>query len=324
MRSFNEISRIVNQAIENLDWSMEPKGLYAPIEYILSLGGKRIRPAMTLMAAELFDGILEEALAPALGIEIFHNFTLLHDDIMDKAPIRRGKPTVHIKWNDNTAILSGDVMQIAAYQFIAKCPPAKLPEVLSLFSTTAAEICEGQQYDMDFENRMDVSEEEYLNMIRLKTAVLLGCSLKTGAVLAGASSENSGNLYEFGINLGLAFQLMDDLLDVYGDSKTFGKQVGGDILANKKTFMLIKALEKAEGKLKDELNECLALKEFDPVVKVKQVTEIYNQLEIKAACEEKMNEYYLKATKNLEAVDIHWEKKKELTILADTLMNRNS
>lgn len=324
MRKFAEISNIVNDAFLQIDWNIQPEGLYKPIGYILSLGGKRIRPALALMATELFDGNIDSVLKPAMGVEIFHNFTLLHDDIMDKAPIRRAKPTVHVKWNDNTAILSGDVMQIIAYQYIAKTPVRVLPEVLNLFSVTAAAICEGQQYDMDFENRTDVSVEEYIEMIRLKTAVLLGCSLKIGAVIANAPSKDADLLYDFGINLGLAFQLKDDLLDVYGNPDTFGKQVGGDIISNKKTYMLISALDLAKNEDKSELNYWLGIDEFDVSEKVKKVTQIYNRLNIRAICEEKMNEYFKNATKCLDEVDVPSEKKKELTILANSLMNRIS
>ncbi len=324
MKKFTEISTLVQEAFTQIDWNIQPLGLYEPIEYILALGGKRIRPALTLMAVDLFDGNIQQALKPAMGVEIFHNFTLLHDDIMDKAPIRRAQPTVHVKWNDNTAILSGDVMQIIAYQYIAQSPVYVLPEVLNLFSKTAAEICEGQQYDMDFESRNKVGAEEYLEMIRLKTAVLLACSLKIGAIIAHAPSKDANLLYDFGINLGLAFQLKDDLLDVYGDPKTFGKQVGGDIISNKKTYMLIKALELAVNDDKLELDFWLGLDEFDVTEKIKKVTEIYDHLNIRTICEEKMNEYYKNATKCLNEVDLSSEKKKELTILADSLMNRIS
>lgn len=324
MKTFAELSKVVNDSFDQADWNKQPKGLYEPIEYILALGGKRIRPILTLMASDLFDGDIQQALKPAMGVEIFHNFTLLHDDIMDKAPIRRSKPTVHVKWNDNTAILSGDVMQIIAYQYIAKTPVEVLSKVLEVFSITAAEICEGQQYDMDFENRNDVSAPEYIEMIKLKTAVLLGCSLKIGALIANAPSKDADLLYDFGINLGLAFQLKDDLLDVYGNPETFGKQVGGDIISNKKTYMLIKAMESAKDDDLTELNYWLSLDEFDVTEKVKTVTEIYDRLNIKSVCENKMNEYYEIATKSLDLVDLSSDKKKELSILADSLMYRIS
>lgn len=254
MKKFHDILRIVNTSLEELSWEREPQGLYAPIAYTLSLGGKRVRPALTLMACNLFSDDLTPAIQPALGIEIFHNFTLLHDDIMDKADIRRGKPTVHKYWNENTAILSGDIMQILAYVLISEAPAAHLKKVLDVFSRTAIEVCEGQQYDMDFENRETVDADAYLEMIRLKTAVLLGCSLYIGAIIGGANENDARNLYQFGVNIGIAFQLKDDLLDVYGNEENFGKKVGGDILCNKKTFLLIHAKKLAEGKIKLELN----------------------------------------------------------------------
>ncbi|MDD3079408.1 MAG: polyprenyl synthetase family protein [Paludibacter sp.] len=323
MKTFNEITTLVSDEIKQLDWTMEPSGLYAPIAYVLSLGGKRIRPALTLMSCNLFSDNLEQAIAPALGLEVFHNFTLLHDDIMDRADIRRGRPTVHKKWNDNTAILSGDVMQIVAYQLIGRTPQQYLPEVLSLFSKTAVEICEGQQYDVDFENRNDVSAEEYLEMIRLKTAVLLGCSLKTGAIIGGASMEDAQELYDFGINIGLAFQLKDDLLDVYGDEKTFGKKIGGDILCNKKTYLLISAIKEARGKQLSDLQFWLQTNDGNPEEKINAVTNLYNLLKVKKICEDKMSFFYEKAIANLEKVSISGNKKQELRNLAQKLMSRN-
>ena len=257
MKTFDEITQHISTEIDQLNWNKEPRELYEPIDYVLSMGGKRIRPALTLMASNLYQDDVQSAINTALGIEVFHNFTLLHDDIMDRADVRRGRPTVHKKWNDNTAILSGDVMQIAAYQLIAKTPAHCLKQVLDLFSQTAAEICEGQQYDVVFENCDIVKADEYLEMIRLKTAVLLGCALKCGALIGGAGEEDAQNLYDFGINIGLAFQLKDDLLDVYGDEATFGKKIGGDILCNKKTYLLIHALKLAIGDTKEELKKWL-------------------------------------------------------------------
>lgn len=323
MRSFKEITQLVSAEMEKLNWQMQPQGLYEPINYVLALGGKRIRPALTLMACNLFNEYIDEAIAPALGIEVFHNFTLLHDDIMDRADIRRGRPTVHKKWNDNTAILSGDVMQIAAYQLIAKTPTAYLKPVLDLFSATAREICEGQQYDVDFETRNDVTAEEYLEMIRLKTAVLLACSLKTGALIGGATAIDADELYEFGINLGLAFQLKDDLLDVYGDEATFGKKIGGDILCNKKTYMLISALDRAEGADFDKLNYYLKKSYQQPEDKINQVTEMYNKLGVKKICEDKMIFYFDKAIANLNKTQVDEAKKHELRNLAEKLLARN-
>jgi geranylgeranyl diphosphate synthase type II len=324
MKTFNEITQIVTTELEKVSWEKEPKGLYAPIGYVLSMGGKRIRPALTLMACNLYQEDVLPAVNTALGIEIFHNFTLLHDDIMDRADVRRGKPTVHKKWNDNTAILSGDVMQTAAYQFIAQTPADCLKPVLDLFSQTAAEICEGQQYDVDFETRNDVQAEEYLEMIRLKTAVLLGCSLKSGALIGGAGEEDAQNLYDFGIHIGLAFQLKDDLLDVYGDEATFGKKIGGDILCNKKTYLLIHALELAQGEDAEELQKWLNTNdESFQNQKISAVTELYNKLGVKTICEDKMSDFYTKAIANLEKVAVSDNKKQELRKLAANLMSRN-
>jgi geranylgeranyl diphosphate synthase type II len=288
------------------------------------LGGKRIRPALVLMAYNLYREDVEKAIRPAIGLEVFHNFTLLHDDLMDQADKRRNKPTVHKVWNANTAILSGDAMLIAAYQLIGETAPEHLKEVLDLFTRTALEICGGQQYDMEFESRMDVSEEEYLEMIRLKTAVLLACSLKTGAILGGASREDAENLYRFGINIGLAFQLQDDLLDVYGDTKTFGKNIGGDILCNKKTFLLINALRRAEGEQKAQLEHWIARKDFDAAEKIAAVTNIYNVLGLKELSEAKMQTYYAEGMKNLAALSVSEERLAVLKEVTSRLMFRQS
>jgi geranylgeranyl diphosphate synthase type II len=324
MKTFDEITQLVSSELEKINWTKEPRGLYEPIGYVLSMGGKRIRPALAVMACNLFSEDLTPAIQPALGLEVFHNFTLLHDDIMDRADVRRGRPTVHKKWNDNTAILSGDVMQIASYQLIGNTPAEFLKPVLDLFSQTAAEICEGQQFDVDFENRDEVKAEEYLEMIRLKTAVLLGCSLKTGAWIGGAGEEDAQNLYDFGINIGLAFQLKDDLLDVYGDEATFGKKIGGDILCNKKTFMLINALKFANGNDAAELKKWLKISDENlSNDKISAVTSLFNRLGIKAICEDKMRFFYTKAIANLENVKVLDNKKQELRKLADKLMFRN-
>lgn len=323
MKSFEEILSIVNAAIEKLDWNRQPIGLYQPIGYTLGMGGKRIRPALTLMACDLFNSNLDSVIKPALGLEIFHNFTLLHDDIMDKAILRRGKPTVHVKWDESTAILSGDAMQIIAYEFISQTPEQHLKKVLDIFSKTAIQICEGQQYDMEFETREEVTSEEYLEMIRLKTAVLLGFALQVGAIVGGATDEDAGHLYEFGINIGLAFQLKDDLLDVYGNQVSFGKQVGGDILCNKKTYLLIHAKKLAEGNLKSTLDFWLNQSTSDSKKKIQEVTAIYNQLEVKKICEEAMNLYYEKAIAFLEQVAVSSNKKQVLRKLAEDLMFRN-
>ena len=323
MHSYDTISALVNSAIQQIKWQKEPAGLYDPIYYTMVQGGKRIRPVLTLMACNLFNDNIEPAIKPAIGIEVFHNFTLLHDDIMDKAAIRRGKPTVHVKWGENTAILSGDVMQIMAYELLLEAPTSYLKKVLHLFTKTAAEICEGQQYDMEFEQREDVLPEEYLEMIRLKTAVLLGCSLKTGAIIGGATKEDANRLYDFGINIGIAFQLKDDLLDVYGNTEKFGKQVGGDILCNKKTYLFIHAKKTAQGEIQKKLNYWLNISNPEPSKKIHEVTEIYNQLGVKKICEEAMNIYYEKAIANLEKVSVSSNKKQELRKLAEKLMFRN-
>ena len=324
MKTFDEVTQLIASEIDQINWNKEPQGLYEPIGYVLSLGGKRIRPALTLMACNLFSDNVQQAVNSALGLEIFHNFTLLHDDIMDRADVRRGRPTVHKKWDDNTAILSGDVMQIASYQFITKTPEKYLKKSLDLFSKTAAEICEGQQYDVDFENRDSVKAEEYLEMIRLKTAVLLGAALQIGAWIGGAGEEDAQLLYDFGINIGLAFQLKDDLLDVYGDEATFGKKIGGDILCNKKTYLLIHALELAKGKDADELQKWLkSTDENLSQEKISAITSLYNRLGVKTICEDKMQLFYTKSIANLEKVTVFNNKKQELRKLADKLMFRN-
>ena len=324
MLSFKEIQEKIEREIGQLEFDCPPKSLYEPITYILSLGGKRIRPALVLMAYNLYREDVEKVIRPAIGLEVFHNFTLLHDDLMDQADKRRNKPTVHKVWNANTAILSGDAMLIAAYQLIGETAPEHLKEVLDLFTRTALEICGGQQYDMEFESRMDVSEEEYLEMIRLKTAVLLACSLKTGAILGGASREDAENLYRFGINIGLAFQLQDDLLDVYGDTKTFGKNIGGDILCNKKTFLLINALRRAEGEQKAQLEHWIARKDFDAAEKIAAVTNIYNVLDLKELSEAKMQTYYAEGMKNLAALSVSEERLAVLKEVTSRLMFRQS
>ena len=286
------------------------------------MGGKRIRPVLMLMAYNLYKEDLARIYGPATGIEVYHNYTLLHDDLMDRADRRRGKETVHKVWNDNTAILSGDAMLVLAYRFMAQCPVDCLKEVMELFSLTALEICEGQQMDMEFELRKDVREEEYLEMIRLKTGVLLAASLKIGALLGGASAEDAGHLYDFGMNLGVAFQLKDDLLDVYGDVAVFGKNIGGDILCNKKTYMLIKAFEHADDIQLQELNAWIDAKSFEPAEKIAAVTGLYDQIGIKEICERKMAEYSERAMVNLSAVKVPDEKKAELENLMKNLMHR--
>lgn len=279
-----------------------PRELYEPITYIMSLGGKRIRPLLSLLAYGLYGKNPEEILSQAAAVEVFHNFTLMHDDIMDQAPLRRGKATVHEKWNANIAILSGDVMLVQAYDLLLGTDPKLLPEVIRLFNKTAAEVCEGQQLDMNFEAYETVHEDEYINMIRLKTAVLLGFALQLGAILAGAEKGDADKLYEFGVDIGVGFQLKDDLLDVFADQAKFGKQVGGDIISNKKTFLLIKALELAKGKDADELNHWLSLKEFDKGEKVATVRALYEKLGIKSLTETKMKSYFDAGFAQLEGI----------------------
>ena len=304
--------------------SVQPESLFEPPRYVFSLGGKRIRPVLTLMAVELSNKNSDIALNAALAIEIFHNFSLLHDDLMDNADIRRGNPTVHKKWNANTAILSGDAMVIEAYKYIAKVPTQHLSEVLDLFSDTAMDICVGQQYDMDFEKRNDVKEAEYLEMILKKTAVLIGCSLKMGAILSDADKSDAEALYQFGINLGLAFQLKDDLLDVYGDPKRFGKNIGGDIISNKKTYLLIKALRNSNPGQRDELDKWITIKEFDPNEKIEAVKKIYDELNLKVISENLIEKYYLASLENLSSVSVSSDRKRELIELSENLMYRDS
>jgi len=320
--TFDEVLEIVNSNIDKIKYNHNPETLFEPITYILSLGGKRLRPALALMSYNLYKDDLDKIMPVALAIEVFHNFTLLHDDLMDRADMRRGKPTVHIKWNDNTAVLSGDAMLIEAYKEIAKVESKFLHEALDLFSVTATEICCGQQLDMEFENRMDVTIPEYIEMIRLKTAVLLACALKEGAIIGGASDSDANHLYDFGINVGLGFQLKDDLLDVYGDSESFGKKIGGDILCNKKTYLLINALSKDS--TKEELMSWINRTDFNEKEKIEAVTNIYNSMDLKQKSESLINDYYKKAIECLNKVDIEAEKKQELYKLAENLMSRIS
>lgn len=320
--TFTEILDKINKEVESLKFECKPYSLFEPIEYILEIGGKRVRPVLAVMAYNLYKEDIYKSMPIALAIEIFHNFTLLHDDLMDKADKRRGKPTVHIKWSDNTAVLSGDAMLIEAYREIAKSPTEYLPEILQLFSDTATEICCGQQFDMEFEQRMDVTENDYLEMIRLKTAVLLGCALKCGAIAGGASKEDSDALYNFGINIGLAFQLMDDLLDVYGNPETFGKRIGGDILCNKKTYLQITTLKHPD--TKSEMLDWINKDVYDDEEKIEAVTALYNKLNLKKVSEDMIESYYKKGITDLEKVQIDESKKTELKKLAENLLTRKS
>ncbi len=322
MQTFEQILQRIETEISQLQFSHPPQSLYDPITYILSLGGKRIRPALTLLACNIYNDEIGKAVVPALGMEVFHNFTLLHDDLMDNADKRRNKPTVHTVWDANTAILSGDAMLIVAYQLIGQTEPAYLKDILPLFTQTALEICEGQQYDMEFESRADVSQEEYLEMIRLKTAVLLACCLKSGAILGGAPEADADHLYGFGIHIGLAFQLQDDLLDVYGDTRVFGKNIGGDILCNKKTFLLIEALERSSVSQKETLTSWMSQPNFDPKEKIVAFTGIYNDLHIKEYTEAKMDEHYDLAFQHLDALQVSPEKTAELRAVCNNLMHR--
>lgn len=324
MYNAKELLEKVNLWLEKCDVKKGPDGLYAPISYVLSLGGKRIRPVMVLMAYNLYKDDVEKAIMPALGLETYHNFTLLHDDLMDRADVRRGKATVHKKWNDNTAILSGDNMLVMAMQRVAMCDVQYLPEIISLFTKTAIEIDEGQQYDMDFETRNDVTEAEYLEMIRLKTSVLLACALKMGAILGGAPAADAESLYGFGEKIGLAFQLQDDFLDVYGDFETFGKKIGGDIMCNKKTYMLINAQLRAQGTQAEELSGWIQKVDADPEEKVPAVTRIYTELGIPELCQQRINEYFDEALACLDRVQLPAERKQMLRNLALQLLNRKS
>lgn len=314
--------RIIEDGISNLDVKQQPAELYEPIHYIMQLGGKRMRPLLTLLAYELYKSDVESIVKYALAVEVFHNFTLMHDDIMDQAPIRRGKATVHEKWNNNVAILSGDVMLVKAYALLSDLKGEKLSEVLQSFNVCAAQVCEGQQMDMNFESQEGVEEAAYIAMITLKTAVLLGFSLELGAILGEASLKDRQLLKHFGENIGIGFQLKDDLLDVYADHQKFGKQVGGDIIANKKTFLLIKALEVAGDKEAQQLNFWLSQEQFDPEAKVAGIKAIYDQLHIKTLTEEKMAHYFHAAFEALEKMEIAPEKKNMLKQFAKDLINR--
>ena len=324
MYGSEEILAMVNQGLADLQLERQPFGLYKPIRYVLSIGGKRVRPVLLLIAYNMYKDDVLTVLPSAVAVETYHNYTLLHDDVMDRAEVRRGKPCVHKVWNENTAILSGDSMLVMAYQLVAQCPSRCLKPVLDLFTATALEIGEGQQYDVDFEERMDVKAEEYIEMIRLKTSVLLACALKMGALQAGAPAEDCDLLYRFGESVGLAFQLQDDLLDVYGDFDTFGKRIGGDILCNKKTYMLIKALEGADETQRRQLEHWIDAKEYNPDEKVAAVTSLYNEIGVRALCEDLINKYFDEARQVLDKVSLPAEKKEVLWQYALGLLGRNS
>ena len=319
----------INKEIESLNWQKEPRGLYEPIEYALASGGKRVRPTLALIAAEaivnggLINGdAIEQTLPAALALEVFHNFTLLHDDVMDRAEIRRGRPTVHVKWNDNTAILSGDQMLIEAYQLLSRVPESKLPQVLRWFNEMATGICEGQQYDMEFEHRDHVSLDDYMKMIELKTSVLLANAMRIGGYIAGATPVQQEALYQYGLHIGLAFQVQDDILDVYGDPKTFGKAIGGDICCNKKTALLITALENADAESKAELLQWIMATDRNEE-KIAAVTEIYNRLGVRQTCEASMEEHTAHALAQLDKLPQN-DTTERLRVMAEQLVMRKS
>lgn len=314
----------VNDFLDNLKYERKPSGLYDPVKYVLSMGGKRIRPVLMLLSYGLFKDDVESVLMPACALETYHNYTLLHDDLMDNADMRRGHETVHRKWDANTAILSGDSMLVLAYERMAKCNPVYLSDVLHTFTETALEIGEGQQYDMEFETRNDVTENEYIEMIRLKTSVLLACAQKIGAILAGASKQDQDNLYKFGEQIGLAFQLQDDYLDVYGDPKVFGKKVGGDIICNKKTYMLINAYNRADAEQRRELQHWMEAETFNSDEKVAAVTAIYNKVGVDKLAIEKIAYYFEESKKYLDAVQVSDERKAELRLYAQKMMHRKN
>ena len=322
MKTSDQLLEQVNSYIDNLPYERNPFSLYEPIKYVLSLGGKRIRPVLMLLAYQLYKDDPESILPTACGLETYHNYTLLHDDLMDNANLRRGHETVHRRWDANTAILSGDSMLVLAYQRIAQCRPEKLAEVMNLFTETALEIGEGQQYDMDFETRLDVSEDEYIEMIRLKTSVLLACAMKIGAILADSSDEDAELLYKYGEKVGLAFQLQDDYLDVYGDTEVFGKAIGGDIMSNKKTYMLINAYRKADAKQHEELHGWITAENPNAAEKIAAVTRLYNEMGIDQMAKEKIAQYFVESETYLNKVSVAEERKIELRKYAAQLLNR--
>jgi geranylgeranyl diphosphate synthase type II len=323
MQSISNYQDQISSHFKILTLTREPKNLYEPIQYILSLGGKRLRPVLTLMAAEVFDIDSKKALAAATAVEIFHNFSLIHDDIMDDAPLRRGNETVHEKWNINTGILSGDAMLILAYQFFEQYEPKIFQELAKLFSKTALEVCEGQQYDIDFETRDDVTIPQYLKMIEYKTAVLVGAAMKMGAIVAETSEENKNLIYDFGLNLGIAFQLQDDYLDAFGDPETFGKQVGGDIIENKKTYLYLKALEFGNADQKEQLMHLFSIQPSDNTDKIDSVKSIFNETGASESTQKAIQEYTFKAFETLEKMQISSEKKSILKDFGQKLMSRN-
>jgi geranylgeranyl diphosphate synthase type II len=324
MYTSEELLKKVNEALDNVVYDRQPASLYDPIKYVLSIGGKRVRPVLTMLSYNLYKDDPLSIMPQAIGLETYHNFTLLHDDLMDHADMHRGHETVHKKWDANRAILSGDTMLLQAFERVEDCDPAKLPAVFKVFIQTTLEIGEGQQLDVEFETRNDVTEDEYIEMIRLKTSVLLACACKVGAIMADAPAEDIENMYKFGEKLGLAFQLQDDLLDVYGDPAVFGKNIGGDITSNKKTYMLINAVNRANPAQREQLMKWIDAKEFDRNEKVKAVTELYNEIGIRELCEQKIEEYYQKSLVYLAKVNLPEERKAELKAYAAEMMKRQS
>ena len=324
MYKAEELLKMVNEAIDGLSYDRKPASLYEPIKYVLSLGGKRVRPVLMLMAYNLYKDDPQKIITQAVGLETYHNFTLLHDDLMDNADMRRGHETVHKKWDANQAILSGDTMLLQAFERVEACEVDKVKDVFATFMQTTYEIGEGQQLDVEFETRTDVTEEEYIEMIRLKTSVLLACALKIGAILAGAPKEDQENLYRFGEQIGLAFQLQDDLLDVYGDPKVFGKNIGGDITSNKKTYMLINAVNRANAKQREELTRWIDAKTFDREEKVRAVTRLYDEIGIRQLCEQKMETCYTLAQQYMTKVQVSEDRKAVLKAYAAAMMKRQS
>ncbi len=324
MYSLDELSGVLEKALANLNLPEDPKNLYKPIQYILSAGGKRIRPVLTLAACNMFKETIDQAIYPALAVEVFHNFTLVHDDIMDNADIRRGKETVHKKWNNNVAILSGDAMTILAYKLLVKTDKQFIAPILEVFNEFSMGVCEGQQYDMDYESMKYVTQDEYTRMIELKTAVLLKGALQIGAIIGEAKENDINEIGLFGINIGIAFQLQDDLLDVYGDSKVFGKKKGGDIVANKKTILTIKAFNNAKGSTLEKLTNLYQSTTIDTELKVSETIKIFDDTNVKEETELLISNYYLKAMESVEKIDISPARKEALSSLAQKIMIRNS
>ena len=322
MHSIYQYQEFISAYLQEQCQIKEPKNLYEPIHYILGLGGKRMRPVLTLMTTEIFNADYKKALPAALAIEVFHNFSLIHDDIMDDAPLRRGNETVHEKWDINTGILSGDAMLILAYQYFEKYEPIVFKDLAKLFSKTALEVCEGQQWDVDFENREDVTIPEYLKMIEYKTAVLVAAAMKMGAIIAETSEENANLIYDFGLNLGLAFQLQDDYLDAFGDPKTFGKQVGGDIIENKKTYLYLKAIEFSSPEQKEQLTHLFSIHPEDNSDKINSIKEIFDATGASQATKKAIQEFTLKAFDTLQEINIAVEKKELLKSFGENLMGR--